>query len=56
MEWASRLQSPAAPYRGSSGEKGTRISMEEGDFSLGEHGSEFNPLLAIFKTLSVPHL
>ena len=47
MEWAGRLQAPA-PHRGS-GERGTRISMEEGDLSVGEHGSEltFNPLLVL---------
>ena len=40
MEWASRLQSPAG-YRGS-GEKGNRLSTEDGDFSFGELGSEYN--------------
>ena len=39
MEWASRLQSPAG-YRGS-GEKGNRLSAEDGDFSFGELGSEY---------------
>ena len=39
MEWASRLQSPAG-YRGS-GEKGNRLSTEDGDFSFGELGSEY---------------
>ena len=39
MEWAGRLQAPAS-YRGS-GERGTRSSLEEGDLSVGEHGSEF---------------
>ena len=47
MEWAGRLQ-PPAPYRGS-GERGTRISSEEGDLSVGEHGSKFmfDPLVSI---------
>jgi hypothetical protein len=37
MQWASRLQSPAG-YR-SSGERGGRMSMDEGELSIGELGS-----------------
>ena len=40
-EWASRLQSSVVGYRGS-GERGARVSVDEGDLSFGELGSESN--------------